>query len=495
MTAQARAMSERLAEFDRIKNGAVQEAAFYRAKLAAYESGSVGDINRMERDRITTLEIQVQTLSSERSAAELKVEELAEANALQIRLREQAEEGAADAVKRAEVAEEAHESLRRDHTELREQHLTAENNLRDHSDKLLAVTSSSRQLESEHESLQVQVEELMNTRDQHERALEQAQLALDAASSRANDMEQQWQDSRKQVTELEQEVTELKNELENRIQEAESATNRLVEVENAWTKSREEADAYRAMTTGSLGKLLDTQREMRADDERAVRGHADKIRAMEQEASSLRKMLKEAGTRVDAAQSSLADHKDKSRSMETSLMSLRSQVAGLRSQLAIALEDTGRLRKDLATRDGELREKSKLASETEIRLAMLRNYLADSGLVVDEDELSSSQGSSSGARLQQLQSQLQQSKQAMEDMDLRLQDALRDRADVESRMRLMASELDRLRSETARSPSSADDITARAMAAERKLAESEALHKEKLAQMENDYQTAVHYVK
>jgi hypothetical protein len=55
---QARALSERFAEADRIKAGALQEAAFYRAKLAAYEAGAAGDVARLERDRTAALERQ-----------------------------------------------------------------------------------------------------------------------------------------------------------------------------------------------------------------------------------------------------------------------------------------------------------------------------------------------------------------------------------------------------------------------------------------------------
>lgn len=492
---QAKSISDRLAESDRIRNAAVQEAGFYRAKLAAYENGTAGDVNRLERDRMIALETQVQALTAERNAVERKLEEATEAQLLQSRLREQAEERAVEAVKRAEIVEEAHEAVRREHAELREKHLTVEGNLRDHTDRLLVVTSSNSQLEVERNALRSQVTELLATRDQHQRALDQARSALDVVGARAAEMDAQWQTSRNRIADLEEELNQMRGDLEARIQETESVAARLADVENAWAKSREEADEYRAGLTGSIGKLLDTQREIQADEDRATRGHAEKQRAMEQEMSSLRKMLKEAGQRVDAAQAGLAEHRDRTRTAESGLLALRSQVSGLRSQLAVALADSGRLRKDLASREAELRDKSKTAAESEVRLGMLRNYLSDNGLVIDEDEVASSQGSSGSSRLQQLQNQLRETKQLLEDTEIRAQDTLRDKADLESQLRLMSSEFDRLRATANKSPSSAEENNARAVAAERKLAESEAAHKDKLQQMEHDYQTAVHYVR
>ncbi|KAG8980256.1 Negative regulator of mitotic exit, partial [Tulasnella sp. 427] len=266
---QAKSISDRLAESDRVRNAAVQEAAFYRAKLAAYENGSAGDVNRLERDRVNSLETQLQSLTAERNATERKLEEANDSHLLQSRLREQAEERAIEAVKRAESAEEAHEVVKREHSELREKHLTVESNLRDHADRLLTVTSSTSQLDAERSALRSQVGELLATREQQQRALDQARSALDAAGARASEMDAQWEAARNRIDDLERDLSQSRNELEARVQEADSMAARLADVENAFAKSREEADEYRASLTGSIGKLLDTQRELQADEDRA----------------------------------------------------------------------------------------------------------------------------------------------------------------------------------------------------------------------------------
>jgi len=479
-----------------MRTGALQEAAFYRAKLMAYESGSQSEVGRLERERLGHLEAQLQYLSSEKSSQERKMEELSDTLSLQLRLREHAEDRAADAMRRAEVAEESHELILREHSELHEKHLLTESSLRDHTDRVLSLSSLTQQREVEHDSLVAQIRELTASRDHHQRALDQAHAALDAASARTEEVEAQFSRARSRISELENAMMELRAELDMRTQEADTAIARLTDVENAWTKSREEADAYRALTTGGLGQLLDHQKELRTDEDRATRGHSEKIRAMELEASSLRKMLKEAGTRVDAAQNDVADQRRRVQSVEAEGMTLRTQLIGLRSQLAVALADSGRLRKDLAVKDSELRDKSRSASDAQVRLGMLRSYLADNGMVIDEDDMNQNGGQapgSGGARLRDVENKLQQRIRQHEETELRLQSAIREKQDAQSQIQLLQSDIDRGR--LARSPSSGEDSSSRVMAAERRLAESEASHREKMAQMEADYQTAVHYVK
>ena len=57
----------------------------------------------------------------------------------------------------------------------------------------------------------------------------------------------------------------------------------------------------------------------------------------------------------------------------------------LRTQLSSALADSGRLRKDLAVKDAELREQAKELSNTTVKLDMLRNFMAENGLVEGDD--------------------------------------------------------------------------------------------------------------
>lgn len=260
-----------------MKSSAVQEAAYYRAKLAALEAGSDNDAGRLERDSINELERQLHAVTNERNGQSRQMAELSDSLSLQTTLLEQAEARATDASKRADLADESHERTLQEHSELQDQHATAQNSLRDHADRLLSQTSVMEQREAEYLNTHAQLDELTQSREQHIRALDQARTALQSASSRAQEVDSQHQRARETISQLESDLAELRGELEARTSEAESARMRLADVENSWAKSREEADAFRALTTGGLGELLDSHRDLKTDEDRLVHGHAEKV--------------------------------------------------------------------------------------------------------------------------------------------------------------------------------------------------------------------------
>jgi chromosome segregation ATPase len=494
MIDQARLTSERMVDAERTKASAIQETSYYRAKIAALESSSENDMARLERERTAELERQLSALVAERNLQDRKLNELGDSLALQTTLLEQAEARALDASKRADMLEESHERTSQRHAALQEQHSALEFNIRDHADRLISQTSALEQREAEQVRLQAQVDELTHARDQHVRALEQARSALQAASSRTEEVDAQYHTAREQIRQLQIDLSEMRGDLEARTAEAESARARLADVENSWAKSREEADAFRALTTGSLGEILDSHRDLKTDEDRMARGHAERIQAIEMEASSLRKMLKDAIQRVDQASKELTEERRRTQEHETEQRFLRSQIVGLRSQHQNAVSENGRLRKDIADRDVELRDKAREASEATVRLGMLRNYMAESGIGLSEDDLGDRSNGDALSRVAELETKLAERIRQHEQAERELESALRRKRDAEAQASTLSTQLDRVRS--TQSPAlRGGDSDARALEAERKLEETERSYKARMAQMEEDYQLAVHYVK
>ena len=74
---------------ERKQGAAVQEAAFYRAKLLAFENSQTDDVIRMERQRIAELERQVSSLAKERSEQDKQIAEMGSLLALKTQVAEQ----------------------------------------------------------------------------------------------------------------------------------------------------------------------------------------------------------------------------------------------------------------------------------------------------------------------------------------------------------------------------------------------------------------------
>lgn len=494
---QARVASDRINEAERQRASAVQEAAYYRAKLAALEASSESDVGRLDRERLAELEQQLTAALTERAIQERKVADLNDTLTLKSTLLEEAEARASEASQHSNVMTDSHSRTLREHTELQERHSQLEAKLRDHADRLLSQASALEQREAEHHHLQSQLEEATMSRDQHQRALEQALTALQTATGRAGEVDEQNIRSREQILQLEADLAELRGDLEAKNVEVESLRARLTDTENSWAKSREEADAFRALTTGGLGELLDTQRDLKSDEDRHVRPHMERVQAMEAEVASLRGMLKEVSQRLEDSQHELAQERRKARESETEQMALRSQIVGLRAQLSNALAEAGRLRKDLAMRDAEMREKNRDADDAKLRLNMLRNYLAENDIVLDNDGLPSNSDSSS--KVAELEGRLADFQRMQEQTRKDMENVLRQKKDAETQMSALSTQLDRLRSTQSPALSRGTDDSfmseARIAEAERKAEETERNFKARVQQLEDDYRLAVHCVK
>ena len=475
-----------------MKTSAVQEAAYYRAKLTAWEANSPTDIARVERERVAELERHLATLLSEQAPSRRKVDELTDSLALQTTLLEQAEIRTADANKRADTLEESHERNTRAYTELRERHVTLESSFREQADRLVAQTSLLEQREVECTLARKHVQELSELRDQHIRALDQARTALQATQSRSEDADSTYQRARERISQLEVDLVDMKTDLDARNLEVESLRGQLTEVENAWAKSREEADAFRALTTGSLGELLDTHRDLKTDEDRCARDYAEKVEAMEGEAISLRKILKETDQQIQEMQGELGEERRRVRQAESDQTFLRSQIIGLRAQLSTSLSENGRLRKEHTNKESDFREALKEAADANVRLAILRNYLAENGLSPDQD--TSNSNSDSSVRIAELEKQLEERICLHENSERELALAVRRKREVEGQIDALTSQLGRAQS--SQSPIIENDtIATHAIEAERKLEETERSYKARIQQLEEDYQLAVHYVK
>ena len=145
------------------ESNAIQEASFYRGKVAALESSSDGEVACLERERNAELERHLSALVAEHASQDRKLNELGDSLSLQTTLLEQAEARAADASKRADLLQESHDQTSQRHAALQEQHSTLEFTLRDHADRLVCQTSALEQREAEQLSLQAEAEELTHS--------------------------------------------------------------------------------------------------------------------------------------------------------------------------------------------------------------------------------------------------------------------------------------------------------------------------------------------
>lgn len=495
VASQIKIANDRLLEAERLQKGALHEAAFYRAKSAALDNGSTAELKRVEADRIADLEHQLDSTVVEYEKNKTELERMQAELGRHVDLSTSASEREADTLKRAEQAEEENARLHEEIEELQERTGANDRAVRDHTERFITLSSANQQREAERDEYKNQLETALNKHNEYLTIIEQTQGSITAAGVRAAELETLHGKAKDQVSQLEQELAEARRQLEDKTREAEQASQRLAEVETLHNTTREEANSLRTVTNGHLGQLLEIHRTTRGDEERAIKGHQEQLRALEEEKSSLLKLLREAGQRVDDTEAVASSHRQKARELESSHQNLRSEMRTHRTKLLNVQNEMSKYRGLYATKDAELRDRDQAVTELQTRVVLLRKMMGDHGIVVTDAELNNAELPSTS----ELETKLRDKARAHENAEREIEELTRRCREAEDKAESLTRHVDRINatrsgssaSMRSGSPGTHNVTEARALEAERKVQELE----EKLSVVESDYQTAVRYVK
>lgn len=494
---QAQGEADRHAESDRARSAALQEAAYYRAKLSAIESGNGDEVTRLERERAIKLESALSDALREGAQLERQVASLREQTKLEQQLRNSAEERLSETAKRAMAAEAAQMKAYDELSALQKRSYSTESALREHTEQVTTLSSLVARHKADHEHARGQLDDAHSNVAAHLAALTQLQAAHSAVTKRAGEYERLHQEQRSMLQQQQASIAELRAQLEAKTSEASLHASRAVELETLAEQHRQEAEAHRTAATSGLAALL-AQREQTSTRDlggssSSVPAHVEeKMRALEDEAEALRQLHGEARQMADEHAGSLQEMQERHLSMERQTTTLRGELTGLRSQLAVALQEAARLKDAAATKDAELRERGRAIEAAQVKSSLLKQFMAERGVSVPNDEELSVKSGYADRRIRELEEEIDARAREMQEAEHRLQDS-------ESRVEELTRELEHHASLTA-SRGTADsagvaEAERRAHLAERELAETTASYKERMAQLENDYQTAVQFVK
>lgn len=493
---QAQGEADRQAESDRARSAALQEAAYYRAKLSAIESGNGDEVTRLDRERANKLEKVLADALRESAQLERQVSSLREQTKLEQQFRNAAEERLSETAKRAMAAEAAQMKAYDELSSLQKRSYATESALREHTEQVTTLSSLATRHKADHEHAQGQLEEALANVAAHLAALTQLQVAHASVSKRAGEYERLHEDQRSMLQQQQQTITDLRAQLEAKSSEASSHASRAVELETLVEQHRQEAEAHRTAATSGLAALLARKDETSMRDlgaSSAVPRHVEeKIRALEDEAESLRQLHADARQMADEHSSSLQDMQERHLSMEKQHTALRSELTALRSQLVAALQEAARHKDVASSKDLELRDRNRAIEAAQVKASLLKQFMAERGVSVPNDDELSVKSGFADRHIRELEEEVDARARDLQEAEHRLQDS-------ESRVEELTRQLEHHASLNA-SRGTADSTNVaeaerRAEDAERELAETTASYKERMAQLENDYQTAVQFVK
>ncbi|KAK3070352.1 Negative regulator of mitotic exit [Teratosphaeriaceae sp. CCFEE 6253] len=366
---QARQAGQRIAEVERQRDTAVNEAVFARARLAGHDTGGSRGTPDQER------ELQRRLASSLAAQAELsrRIEGLQREIVAEKQARRVAEETGEAAQKRVTELE----ALRQSHTseleglrsELHETQTSARELEANHAD----IMGQHRMLAVDRNELSGQLESLRSEHESHTGIFSSLREAVAASVQKAEMLERKLEQERDGRTNLEANLRQLQSKHGTRTAELESTSRRLQDAEEMAERHAHEAKTHREAVMAGLGKVTDRSMDgTPAADER--------VSILQQRVEGANAMVRQNQAAADAASQKLRSAEERIAGLEAYQeqasregLSIRKQLqAAMRAKQGIESEKT-----DLEQRlQGQMLETNALA----VQHSSLKDILHDRGI-------------------------------------------------------------------------------------------------------------------
>ena len=449
--ARAEEAAQKVAGAEQQRDAALREAVYAKAKLAAHggtpsASPQLDDSSRDldDTDRSDSLRKLGVALALQKEL-QAKLENMTTMHASERRAREVAEENAEAAQKRVQELDQSRnpgeiESLR---AELHD----AQKQLRDESTNRNEAQSRVEMLEVDKEDLQCQLEETRTKSADHGTMLVSLREAVTSSQDKYETLERKLQQERETRENIQHKLVQLRTEHEERTAELESTTKKLRDAEELADKHALEAETHRNLVISGLDKLN-------------VKKGDDNLNAMaEKRVAILQQQVKEANVLVTKCQGEADQASEKLRRAEERIAGLEAyqqqasrESLGVRKQLQEAVRNARTFQSQHSDLKQQLESHQREATALAIQHGALKDLLDERATSATRnlDSPSGRRGSPDANKVRELEQLLEESHNA--------------------------------HSETKSSFEAREQ-------------ESEKAFREKLEQLEQDYQSAVSYVK
>ncbi|KAJ5888439.1 hypothetical protein N7495_008480 [Penicillium taxi] len=454
---QAAIASKRIAEVEHQRDVAVSEAAYSRAKLAAHGGSQRGtpqpegsrDLEDSAGERPTDMGRRLALALASQSEYKAKLDVLTVELQQEKQNRELAEDTNEATRKRLAELEMQNNALEADN--LRAELHRAESSAREEALLRAEAEASLQQLLLDKEELLLHVKESSSRLKDYGSNFGNFHEAVNASEAKTALIEKKLEEERERREGLERKLLQLRSQHEEQTTELANITRRLRDAEELAESHAKEAETHR------LAFISGLDRARSADLDSPVRSHADKrVAALQAQIERSTTLSKANQAAADAASDKLRRAEERIAGLEAYQEQASREGLQLRRQLQIATKDTQVAHTASRDLQSQLEIHKRDASALTIQHSALKDLLSERGLNIDSrrsphlESPGSRFGTPEQTRLRELEQQLSAS--------------IRTHDDLKSTFEFREQEADRA-------------------------------FREKLEQLENDYQSAVHYVK
>lgn len=368
---QSKGAASRIAEIEKQRDAAINEAVFAKARLAGQGSPQPEEGSREDRSN----DVNRRLVSSLEAQSELsrRIDTLIKDMESEKTARELAEDTANAAQKRAtelEVYRQQHtseiESLR---SELHE----AQKQSREAAASHAEILTQHRILAVDKTELSKKLENATADGQNHSSVLVSLREAITASTDKSDLLERRLEEERSQRDEAERTLRELKSQHDARTDELESTSKRLRDAEELAEKHAEEARTHRSVVLAGFGKAA--ERDGNSDG-----ANEERIAILQQQVEAANVMIRQNQAAADAASEKLRRAEERIAGLETYQEQASREGLNIRKQLQVAMRENQSLNSEKADMEQRLERHMLETNALSVQHASLKDILGDRGI-------------------------------------------------------------------------------------------------------------------
>ncbi|KAH9866442.1 hypothetical protein IAQ61_008447 [Plenodomus lingam] len=382
ITAQGEDAAKRIAEVEKQRDAAVNEAIYAKTKLAAHGGGShngtpqpdaVPNAGSPEVDRMQDMNRRLAASLAAQAEMSTKLEQLSHQIEAERKSKQLAEETAEAAQKRVQELDSTRQKATAESERLRAELHEAERIAREVSTSAAEAETSSKLLAIDKQELTAKVTRLSEESRSHASVLQNLRDAVLASSEKSALLEKKLEEEQTQSEALRQKLAKLRAEHEAQVVELETASQRLRNAEELAERHAQEARHHQQAVLSGLGSI--TNRAL--GDEDAV---DERIAILRQQIEVANAMARRHQTAADQASEKLRRAEERIAGLEAYQEQSSREGLTIRKQLQQSMRDMQAAdaeKVDLRQQYERLRLES---NAFEVQLKTLKNLLDERGV-------------------------------------------------------------------------------------------------------------------
>lgn len=423
IAAQASSTAERIAQIERQRDNAINEAVFAKAKLAGHSDADKGGDGAGDHDRSVGLSRKLAAALAAQSELSRQIEKLNRDKETEARARESAEESNEAAQQRLIDLDHDRQQKATELERIRDELFHAQKSAREATTTATEASSAHSILTADHKAVTSKLENAMAASEDHNGVLQSLRDALAAANARADTLEKQLGEERAGFDKMQTELMQLRADHEERNLKLDSTTKRLRDAEEIADKHAAEAQTHRMAVFDWLGKQDEYHEKSRGLDDQRV----DVLqKEVEIASSKMREHLESA----DNAHEKLRRAEERIAGLEAYQEQASREGLGLRKQIQAALRDVRTLTEEKTTLMQQVQSHHLEINAVSVQHTALKDVLQERGVNPSElrraraaDSPNSQRGftdANDETRIKQLEQQLETATKTQEELKSRL---------------------------------------------------------------------------